>query len=161
MAKPLVSDALWAIVEPLLPKPKPKKKAGRPRIPDRACLTGIVFVLKTGIPWEYLPQELGCGSGMTCWRRLRDWQAGGGWYELHRALLDRLGEADRIDWSRVSVDSTTIPAKGVKKGGCLPRRWGRTRPTGANQGRRTTSRAIGRASRSSASRRPRTSTRAR
>src|SRR4051794_41774238 len=79
MAKPLVSDALWAIVEPLLPKPGPKKKDGRPRIPDRACLTGILFVLRTGIPWEYLPQEMGCGSGMTCWRRLEEWQGRGGW----------------------------------------------------------------------------------
>ena len=137
MAKPLVSDELWSIVEPLLPKPGPKKKDGRPRIPDRACLTGIVFVLKTGIQWEYLPQEMGCGSGMTCWRRLRDWQEAGVWEELHRTLLDRLGEANRIDWSRASIDSTTIPAKGAKKGGRLPRRWGRTRPIAASQGRRT------------------------
>ena len=79
MAKPLVSDELWAVVAPLMPKPRPKKKAGRPRVPDRACLTGIVFVLKTGIQWEYLPQEMGCGSGMTCWRRLRDWQEAGVW----------------------------------------------------------------------------------
>jgi transposase len=117
MAKRLVSDELWSVVEPLLPAPQPKKKAGRPPVPDRACLTGIVFVLKTGIQWEYLPQEMGCGSGMTCWRRLRDWQEAGGWEELHRTLLDRLGEADRIDWSRASIDSTTIPAKGAKKGG--------------------------------------------
>src|SRR5688572_26518406 len=115
MAKPLVSDDLWAVVAPLMPAPRPKKKAGRPRVPDRACLTGIVLVLKTGIQWEYLPQEMGCGSGMTCWRRLRDWQAAGVWQELHRTLLDRLGEADRIDWSRASIDSSTIPARGVKK----------------------------------------------
>jgi len=115
MAKLLVSDELWSVVGPLLPKPGPKKKDGRPRIPDRACLTGIVFVLRTGMPWEYLPQELGCGSGMTCWRRLRDWQEAGVWEELHRVLLNRLGEADRIDWSRASIDSATIPTKGVKK----------------------------------------------
>jgi transposase len=136
MAKPLVSDELWSIVEPLLPKPGPKKKDGRPRIPDRACLTGIVFVLKTGIQWEYLPQEMGCGSGMTCWRRLRDWQEAGVWWALHRVLLDRLGEADRIDWSRASIDSTTIPARGVKKGGRPPRPWGRTRPIGASRERK-------------------------
>jgi transposase len=136
MAKPLVSDELWSVVEPLLPAPRPKKKAGRPRIPDRACLTGIVFVLKTGIQWEYLPQEMGCGSGMTCWRRLRDWQEAGVWWELHRVLLDRLGEADRLDWSRASIDGSTIPAKGVKKGGRPPRPWGRTRPIEVNQERR-------------------------
>ena len=136
MAKLLVSDELWSVVEPLLPKPGPKKKDGRPRIPDRACLTGIVFVLRTGMPWEYLPQELGCGSGMTCWRRLRDWQEAGVWEERHRVLLNRLGEADRIDWSRASIDSATIPAKGVNKGGQLPRPWGRTRPIAASQERR-------------------------
>ena len=138
MAKVLVSDELWSVVEPLLPAPGPKKKDGRPRVPDRACLTGIVFVLKTGIQWEYLPQEMGCGSGMTCWRRLRDWQAAGAWWELHRLLLDRLGEAGRIDWSRASVDSSTVPAKGLKKGGLRPRPWGRTRPIAANLGPSTT-----------------------
>ena len=110
MAKPLVSDDLWALVAPLLPPAPPKPKGGRPRVPDRACLTGIIFVLKSGIPWEMLPQELGCGSGMTCWRRLRDWQEAGVWDALHHALLDRLGAADQIDWSRASLDSASIPA---------------------------------------------------
>ena len=64
-----------------------------------------------GIPWELLPQEMGCGSGVTCWRRLRDWQAAGVWDRLHRTLLDRLGRADRIDWSRASLDSRLVPAK--------------------------------------------------
>lgn len=111
MSKPLVSDELWALVAPLLPPESPKPKGGRPRVPDRACLTGILFVLKTGIPWEYLPSEMGCGSGVTCWRRLRDWHAAGVWDRLHLTLLDRLGEADRIDWERASVDSASIPAK--------------------------------------------------
>jgi transposase len=106
-------------------------------VPDRACLTGIVFVLKTGIQWEYLPREMGCESGMTCWRRLRDWQEAGVWWDLHRVLLDRLGAADRIDWSRASIDSSTVPAKGLKKGGRRPRPWGRTRPIEASRGRST------------------------
>ena len=72
MAKPLVSNELWAMVAPLVP-PRPNVKPGRPRVPDRAALAGIVFVLKTGIPWEELPQELGCGSGMTWWRPPPDW----------------------------------------------------------------------------------------
>src|ERR671933_1421862 len=105
MSKPLVSDELWSAVEPWLPRERRKPKGGRPRVPDRAALAGIIFVLKTGIPWEYLPREMGCGSGVTCWRRLRDWQAAGVWHRLHTALLDRLGEADRIDWSRASLDS--------------------------------------------------------
>src|SRR5438093_1384457 len=102
MAKPLVSDALWAAIQPLLPPAPPKPAGGRPRVPDRAALTGIIFVLKTGIQWEYLPQEMGCGSGMTCWRRLRDWQRAGVWRRLHHELLNRLGEAGRLDWSRAS-----------------------------------------------------------
>jgi len=96
MPQPLVTDALWAIVAPLLPPERPKPKGGRPRVPDRAALTGILFVLKSGIPWGMLPQELGCGSGMTCWRRLRDWQQAGIWERLHHELLNRLDEADRM-----------------------------------------------------------------
>ena len=84
------------------------RKAARAR---SGGLTGIVFVLKSGIPWEMLPQEMGCGSGMTCWRRLRDWQEAGVWERLHRVLLDRLGEADQIDWERACLDSASIPAK--------------------------------------------------
>ena len=83
MAKPLLDDALWSKIEPLLPPHPPRLKGGRPRVPDRSALTGILFVLRTGIPWEYLPKEMGCGSGMTCWRRLRGWQAAGVWQQLH------------------------------------------------------------------------------
>ena len=117
----LVSDELWAVVEPLLPRPtrRARWRGGRPRISDRACLAGIIYVLKTGIPWEYLPQEMGCGSGMTCWRRLRAWQQRGVWRRLHRALLDFLGQADAIDWSRAALDSTSVPAQ---KGGLTPAR---------------------------------------
>ena len=117
MSKPLVPDDLWDTIEPLLPTEPPKPKGGRPRVPDRACLTGIIFVRKTGLPWEDLPQELGCGAGMTCWRRLRDGQAAGVWDRLHRALLDRLGAADQIDWERACLDSASVPAQ---KGGPPP-----------------------------------------
>ena len=111
MAKLLVSDALWEMIEPLLPAEPPKPQGGRPRVPDRAALSGIIFVLKSGIPWEMLPQEMGCGSGVTCWRRLRDWQEARVWERLHQALLDQLGKADQIDWTRASLDSASIPAK--------------------------------------------------
>lgn len=129
MSKPLVSDELWALVAPLLPTEPPKPKGGRPRVSDRAALTGIIFVLKSGIPWEMLPPEMGCGSGVTCWRRLRDWQEAGVWDRLHRELLDRLGEADHIDWSRASLDSASLPAK---RGATS---WDRTRRIAANRGR--------------------------
>jgi transposase len=131
MSKPLVSDELWDLIAPLLPPEPPKPKGGRPRVPDRAALTGILFVLRSGIPWELLPQEMGCGSGVTCWRRLRDWQRAGVWQRLHDTLLNRLGAAGRLDWSRVSQDSRTIPAK---KGALRP---GRTRPIADAPGRRT------------------------
>lgn len=122
MSKPLISDELWTVVEPLLPKEPPKPKGGRPRLGDRAVLTGIVFVLKSGIPWELLPQELGCGSGMTCWRRLREWQRAGVWDRLHRELLRRLQEADKLDWSRASLDSASVAAKrGAKQPGRIRR----------------------------------------
>ncbi len=74
MAKRLVSDELWSICDPIIPDPSPlSPKGGRPRIGNRQTLTGILFVLKTGIAWEDLPQEMGCGCGMTCWRRLVEW----------------------------------------------------------------------------------------
>ena len=110
MAKPLLPDALWERIEPLLPPERPKPKGGRPRVPDRAALTGILFVLKTGCPWEYLPPELGCGCGMTCWRRLRDWHEAGVWKKVWKVLLDELGEADQIDWSTSAIDSCSVRA---------------------------------------------------
>ena len=111
MARPLVPDALWAELEPLLPPRRPRPKGGRPPLSDRAVLTGILFVLKSGLPWEMLPKEMGCGCGMTCWRRLRDWQTTGVWAQLHRVLLDRLGRANAVDWSRCAVDSAAVAAK--------------------------------------------------
>ena len=105
MSKELVSDELWRIVGPLLPNVQSNARGGRPRIPDRAVLSGIVFVLKSGIPWRMLPKQMGFGSGVTCWRRLRDWQKAGVWRRLHRVLLDRLGRAGLVEWSRASLDS--------------------------------------------------------
>jgi transposase len=142
MAKELVTDELWEVVEPLLPEEPPKPKGGRPRIDDRAALTGILFVLKSGIPWEMLPQEMGCGSGMTCWRRLKEWQEAGVWEELHRKLLNRLGKAEEIDWQRASLDSASVPAPGGAK---EPER---TRRIRANRARSATLWSTGEVSRS-------------
>ena len=140
MAEPLVSDELWALVEPLLPSESPKPKGGRPRLNERAAFSGILFVLKSGIPWEMLPAEMGCGSGMTCWRRLRDWQEAGVWAELHALLLDKLAQADQLDWSRASLDSASVPAphapKGaVKEASGSPKKSARTQRTAANRAR--------------------------
>jgi len=133
MAQPLVSDQLWGIVEPLIPRVARRHRyPGRKRIDDRRVLTGILFVLKTGIAWEHLPKELGCGSGMTCWRRLHEWQQQGVWQQLHETLLARLREADKLDWSRAVVDSSFLPAlKGAPKPVRAP-------STGANRAVSTT-----------------------
>jgi transposase len=108
MASPLVPDELWEVVEPLIPQVKRRYRyPGGKRIDDRRTLTGILFVLKTGIPWESLPQEMGCGSGVTCWGRLREWQEQGVWQKLHEALLAKLNAAGEIDWQLAAVDSST------------------------------------------------------
>jgi transposase len=115
MAKPLLPDDLWDLIAPLLPPPKPRRSRwpGRKPLDNRRALTGILFVLKTGLPWEDLPQEMGCGCGMTCWRRLRAWQHHGVWLDLHAVLLAKLRGADRIDWSRAAIDSGTARALGA------------------------------------------------
>lgn len=113
MASPLVPDELWEVVEPLIPKVERRYRyPGRKRVPDRQVLTGILFVLKTGIPWEALPREMGCGSGVTCWRRLREWQEQGVWQKLHEVLLAKLNAAGEIDWQRAAVDSSHVRAFG-------------------------------------------------
>ena len=116
-ASSLVPDHLWEAIEPLLPKEPPKPNGGRPRVPERAALSGIIFVLRTGCPWRLLPGELGCGSGTTCWRRLRDWQAAGVWKRLHERRPNWLGDEAAIDWSGASVDSLSIRSKGERADG--------------------------------------------
>lgn len=111
MANALLSDQLWNRIEPLLPAPPARPKGGRSRLDYRKVLTGILFVLKTGIQWEHLPQELGYGSGMTCWRRLRDWSVAGVWLSVWAHLHQELGLQDLIDWERALVDSSLVPAK--------------------------------------------------
>jgi transposase len=112
MAKPLLSDSLWERIEPLLPQRPPRPKGGRPPFSDRQALTGILFVLRSGIPWELLPQEMGCGCGMTCWRRLRDWYRAGVWTKIHHLFLNDLRQVKRIDFSRFLVDAIHVRAVG-------------------------------------------------
>ncbi|MHC3392824.1 IS5 family transposase [Streptomyces lavendulocolor] len=122
----IVSDELWSLIEPLLPEPAPKQVEGRPRVPDRQALCGILFVLHTGIQWEYLPQELGFGSGMTCWRRLAAWNEAGVWDQLHLVLLKKLRVAKKLDWSRAVIDSPRQGRSAGPKSGPSP--VGRARP---------------------------------
>lgn len=110
MKRELVPDDLWNIVGMHIPtKPRRFRYPGRKPIDNRTALRGILFVLKTGIPWEDFPAEMGC-SGMTLWRRLRDWQSAGVWQKIHEVLLALLRRADRIDFSRVVVDSASVRA---------------------------------------------------
>jgi transposase len=134
MAKPLLDDELWKVIEPLLPPAKPRRKRypGRKPLDNRKVLTGILFVLRSGIPWAMLPKEMGCGSGVTCWRRLREWQEAGVWRKVHVVLLARLRAADQIDWSRAAVDSSSVRAL---LGGPKP---GRIPPIGGDRGANTT-----------------------
>jgi transposase len=127
----LIDDDLWVHIEPLLPKRRPRQRqyAGRKPIPDRAVLTGILFVLRSGLPWNMLPREMGCGSGTTCWRRLVRWQRAGVWKRLHHVLLVELRRRGRIDLARAVVDSASLRAvRGGKK-------LDRTLPIAAKPGR--------------------------
>jgi transposase len=134
MSQRVIDDALWVRIEPLLPKPPRRrwKNMGRPRVPDRAALTGIVFVLRSGLPWQMLPKEMGCGSGSTCWRRLVRWQRAGVWRRLHATLLAELWQRGQLDLARALVDSASVRAlRGGKK-------LDRTQPIAVRRGRNIT-----------------------
>jgi len=128
MAFTLVPEKLWKEIEPLLPPEKPRPLGGRPRVDDRACLIGIAYVLRTGMPWRLVPEELGCGSGVTCWRRLRDWTRMGIWPRIHVKLLSILGRRGKIDASLGVVDSASVRAL---FGGHTPARTPRIGPKAA------------------------------
>jgi len=133
MTKALIDDELWSRIEPLLPKRRRRNRqyAGRKPIPDRAVLTGILFVLRSGLPWNMLPLEMGCGSGTTCWRRLARWQRAGVWKRLHAVLLAELRQRGQVDLARAVVDSASLRAlRGGKK-------LDRTLPIAARPGRNT------------------------
>lgn len=107
-----VPDALWAELEPLIPRPARRfRSPGRKRYDERACLEGILFVLRWGIPWRALPRVPGLPSGNTCWRRFDEWQRAGVWAQLVERLQARLAQAEAIEWERAIVDATIVAAK--------------------------------------------------
>jgi len=119
MAKELLPDELWHEIEPLLPPHPPRTgKGGRPPVDDRKALRGILFVLRTGVPWQALPIEAFGVSGSSCWRRFDEWTDAGIWPELHQRLLNRLGKAGGVNLNRVVVDSQSVRA--VKGGANTP-----------------------------------------
>jgi len=106
----LLTDELWQAIEPSLPRHRPSPRGGRKRIPDCRCLIGILFVLRSGVPWEMLPQEMGCGSGVTGWRRFCEWTRAGVWGKAHRQLLRALGRRGQINLQRAVIDCASVRA---------------------------------------------------
>lgn len=112
MAWRQLSEAQWDKVRDHLPKPPARPKGGRPRVEDRRCFEGILWVLWTGAPWSELPPRY--GSATTCWRRLKTWEELGVLLELWRAFLAELNDQQKIRWNECFVDGSFAPAK---KGG--------------------------------------------
>jgi transposase len=132
MAKKRVSEKLWKVIEPLLPEHQPSPKGGRPPVPHRACLEGIILVLRTGMAWQDLPTRLGYGSGSTCWRRFRDWTELEVWSQLHQRLLRVLGRRGKLNLQRAVIDSASLRAlKGGRTPAPIP-------PIAGNQGANAT-----------------------
>ena len=125
LADRLLPDQLWQRIQPLLPPPPSHARGGAPRtVSDRACMAAIIFMARTSTPWALLPVgEFGCGSVTTCWRRFAEWAAAGVFERLQELLLDELGEAGQLDWSRISVDSVSLRAV---RGGPVWRKPGRS-----------------------------------
>ena len=125
----IVDDRTWHCIEPFFPAPKPRRQRcpGRLPIDNRKTLNGILFVLKTGIPWETLPTELGYGSGVTCWRRLREWRQDGVWAKLLPFLLTQLHDAESYNWSRVQVTRNTTRGRTERARQIRRRKWRQTR----------------------------------
>ena len=110
MSVELLPDELWDEFEPSLPAHAPQPKGGRPPVSDRLCLRGLIFILRSGMAYSLLPTDVFGVSGVTCWRRLRDWTRAGVWAELHRRILNRLGKLGEIDQSKAIIDSQSVRA---------------------------------------------------
>lgn len=107
-----VSDRLWAEIEPLIPRPERRfRYPGRRRHDDRACLEGILFVLRFAVPWAELPAAEGWPSGQTCWRRFHEWRRAGVWEQLLVRVQALLEQEGMVDWSRAIVDASLVDTK--------------------------------------------------
>jgi transposase len=135
LADKLLPDALWQRIQPLLPPPPSHARGGAPRtVSDRACMAAIIFMARTST-WALLPVgEFGCGSVTSCWRRFAEWAHTRVFERLQEALLDELGQAGGLDWSRVSVDSFTLRAVRGGPGGRKPGRPSQARVQAASGG---------------------------
>lgn len=124
MSEPLLSEQLWQHIEPLLPKHKKRRNAqyaGRKPVDARKVMTGIIFVLKTGVPWKSLPATSDFPSGHTCRRRLLEWDRKGVWRRLWQSILSELQAEGKLDWERGVLDSSSVRAgHGGEKTGKSP-----------------------------------------
>jgi transposase len=109
MAWRAVTDKQWEKIRPHLPQRKPGAKGGRPRVDDRRCFEGILWILWTGAQWSELPRQY--GSPSTCWRRLREWEQSGTLLELWRAFLAQLNDRQKVRWDECFADGSFAPAK--------------------------------------------------
>ena len=116
-----VDDELWSKIEPLLPPPKPARgPGGRPRVPDRKVLDGIIYVLRSGCPWKHVPKEY--GSGSTCHLRFSTWVKAGVFAKLWGVLLEHYDDLKGIRWDWQSLDAALGKAPGIEKKGHATRR---------------------------------------
>jgi transposase len=104
-----LTDEQWKKIELLLPSVKRSKRGGRPVAENRACLEGIIWVLRSGARWKDLPAKY--PSPSTCWRRLRDWEEQDVWLDIWRSFLGELDEQGRLDWEETFADGSFAPAK--------------------------------------------------
>ncbi len=128
MAVELLPDDLWDEVRTLLPVHRVSPKGGRPPVDDRVCLRALIFIMRSGMAYNLLPAEVFGVSGVTAWRRLRDWTRADVWQPLHKLLLNRLGQRGEIDLQYAVIDSESVRAV---FGGRTP---GRARWTAENAG---------------------------
>jgi len=119
-----VPDDLWSRIEPLLPVEAPKPKGGRPRVPDRVALAGVIYRVRTGCQWKALPPDF--GSGSTCHLRMTQWIQAGVFTKVHEVLLRYYDRRRGIKWDFASLDSAM--AKALKGGSTRAR----TRRTSRN-----------------------------
>ena len=123
MASELLPAELWSQIEPLLPPPPPRSpKGGRPPVKNRDALRGIIFVNRTGIPWQALPTEAFGVSGSSCWRRFHEWTLAGVWPRVQGRLLNRLGKlggADRLAVRAVKGGRTPAPTPPTAANGAV------------------------------------------
>ena len=106
----LVTDDLWRQFQPLIPNHPKSPQGGRPRADDRQCLEGIVYVLRTGVPWHLFPDKQFGVSKSTCFDRFSEWSRCGVFRQAHHALLNQLGRKGQIDLSAAVIDSASVRA---------------------------------------------------